>query len=395
MKRTISIAKGKGSIGHNSRNFKAENIDPERTQFNTCYVNEDIHRVYHKLFDTALENYNAKQKRNDRKIPDYYEKIRTSKQEKLFYEIVVQIGNFEDMSATDENGKIAEEILNKYMANFQQRNPTLFVFSAHLHMDEATPHLHIDFVPYTDGNKRGLDTKNTLKGAFEKLGFKGGTRGSTELTQWQDSEKEKLAEIMLEHGIEWEKKGSNKEHLSVLDYKKEKRAEEIIQLEEQIDNLEDNSKKLDTIIEQKTDNVKRIEAKLDNLMKQHKDIQTNIHAYYEETEWQLPEVTGLATAKSYKEKKAQPLVNSLKEVIKGLVVRLVNLNQKYNALLKEKNYWYDKANLVSNLHDTNALKAGNYMKLEKVLGKSKVDALIQEYQQKPVPLITKKRDYER
>ena len=395
MKRTISIAKGKGSIGHNSRNFKAENVDPERTQFNTCYVNEDIHQVYHKLFDTALEDYNAKQKRNDRKIPNYYEKIRTSKQEKLFYEIIVQVGNFEDMSATDEIGKIAEEILHKYMADFQQRNPTLFVFSAHLHMDEATPHLHIDFVPYTDGNKRGLGTKNTLKGALEKLGFKGGARGSTELTQWQDSEKEKLAEIMLEYDINWEKKGSNKEHLSVLDYKKEKRAEEIMQLEEQIDSLEDNSKKLDTIIEQKTDIAKRIEAKLDNLMKQHKDIQTNIHAYYEETEWQLPEVTGFATAKSYKEKKAQPLVNSLKEVIKGLVVRLVNLNQKYNTLLKEKNYWYDKANRVSKLHDTNALKAENYMKLEKVLGKSKVVALIQEYQQKPVPLITKKRDYER
>lgn len=395
LKRSISIAKGKGSIGHNSRDFKAENIDPTRIHLNTCFIKEDIKEVYHKLFDTALENYNAKQKRNDRKIPDYYEKIRTSKQEKLFYEIVVQVGNFEDMSATDEIGKIAEEILHKYMAHFQQRNPTLYVFSAHLHMDEATPHLHIDFIPYTDGNKRGLDTKNTLKGALEKLGFKGGTRGSTELTQWQDSEKEKLAEILLEHDIEWEKKSSNKEHLSVLDYKKEKRAEEIIQLEEQIDSLEDNSKKLDTIIEQKTDNAKRIEVKLDNLMKQHKDIQTNIHAYYEETEWQLPEVTGLATAKSYKEKKAQPLVNSLKEVIKGLVVRLVNLNQKYNALLKEKNYWYDKANRVSNLHGTNALKAENYMKLEKVLGKSKVDALIQEYQQKPVPLITKKRDYER
>ncbi|KAF5076785.1 Plasmid recombination enzyme [anaerobic digester metagenome] len=234
MKRTISIAKGKGSIGHNSREFKTENVDPKRTQFNTCYINEDIHQVYHKLFDTALEKYNAKQKRNDRKIPDYYEKIRTSKQEKISYEIVVQIGNFRDMSATDENGKIAEEILHKYIANFQKRNPTLYVFSAHLHMDEATPHLHIDYVPYTNGNKRGLETKNTLKGALDKLGFKGGTRGNTELNQWQDSEKEKLAEIMLEHDIVWEKKSSNKEHLAVLDYKKEMRFKEVAELEHEI-----------------------------------------------------------------------------------------------------------------------------------------------------------------
>lgn len=171
LKRTLSIAKGKGVLGHNSREFTAENIDTERTKFNTCYIHEDIKKVYHQLFDVALEEYNNKQKRNDRKISDYYEKVHTSKQEKLFNEIIVQVDNYEDMSAIDENGKIAEEILQKYMADFQKRNPTLYVFSAHLHLDEATPHLHIDFVPYTSGNTRGLETKNTLKGALEKLGF--------------------------------------------------------------------------------------------------------------------------------------------------------------------------------------------------------------------------------
>ncbi len=238
LKRTISIAKGKGSIGHNSRDFKAENVDATRSHLNTCFVNEDINSAYRKLFDAALENYNAKQKRNDRKIPDYYEKIRTSKQEKLFYEIIVQVGNFEDMSATDENGKLSEEILHRYMADFQKRNPTLYVFSAHLHMDEATPHLHIDFVPYTTGNTRGLETKTTLKGALEKLGFTGGTRSDTELNQWQNAEKEKLAEIMLGHGIEWEKKDTHKEHLTVLDFKKEKRTEEVAKLESKLEELQ-------------------------------------------------------------------------------------------------------------------------------------------------------------
>ena len=148
LKRTLSIAKGKGVLGHNSREFTAENIDTERTKFNTCYIHEDIKKVYHKLFDVALEKYNNKQKRNDRKIPDYYEKIRTSKQEKVFYEIIAQVGNLEDMSCTSEYGKLAEQILDEYMKGFIERNPTLYVFSAHLHMDEATPHLHIDFVPW-------------------------------------------------------------------------------------------------------------------------------------------------------------------------------------------------------------------------------------------------------
>ena len=235
LKRTLSIAKGKGVLGHNSREFTAENIDTERTKFNTCYIHEDIKKVYHKLFDVALEKYNNKQKRNDRKIPEYYEKIRTSKQEKVFYEIIAQVGNLEDMSCTSEYGKLAEQILDEYMKGFIERNPTLYVFSAHLHMDEATPHLHIDFVPYTSGNTRGLETKNTLKGALEKLGFTGGTRSDTELAQWQNAEKERLAEIMLQYGIEWDKKGTHKEHLPVLDFKKEMRTQEVLQLEEKVE----------------------------------------------------------------------------------------------------------------------------------------------------------------
>ena len=235
LKRTLSIAKGKGVLGHNSREFTAENIDTERTKFNTCYIHEDIKKVYHKLFDVALEKYNNKQKRNDRKIPDYYEKIRTSKQEKVFYEIIAQVGNLEDMSCTSEYGKLAEQILDEYMKGFIERNPTLYVFSAHLHMDEETPHLHIDFVPYTSGNTRGLETKNTLKGALEKLGFTGGTRSDTELAQWQNAEKERLAEIMLQYGIEWDKKGTHKEHLPVLDFKKEMRTQEVLQLEEKVE----------------------------------------------------------------------------------------------------------------------------------------------------------------
>ena len=235
LKRTLSIAKGKGVLGHNSREFTAKNIDTERTYFHTCYIHENNKKVYHKLFDVALEKYNNKQKRNDRKIPDYYEKIRTSKQEKVFYEIIAQVGNLEDMSCTSEYGKLTEQILDEYMKGFIERNPTLYVFSAHLHMDEATPHLHIDFVPYTSGNTRGLETKNTLKGALEKLGFTGGTRSDTELAQWQNAEKERLAEIMLQYGIEWDKKGTHKEHLPVLDFKKEMRTQEVLQLEEKVE----------------------------------------------------------------------------------------------------------------------------------------------------------------
>ena len=175
---------GKGSVSHNSRKFKAENIDGERTSQNITYCDLPIKKVYHHLFDEARQRHNAKQSRDDRCIDDYYEKIRAGKQEKLFHEIILQIGNKENMSSLSENGQLAAKMLDEYMQAFQNRNPNLLVFSAHLHMDEATPHLHIDFVPYITGSKRGLDTRVSLKQALAALGFTGGTRGDTEWSQW-------------------------------------------------------------------------------------------------------------------------------------------------------------------------------------------------------------------
>ena len=93
MQRTISAMVGKGSVNHNSRKFKAENVDADRSHLNIDYCNESIKKVYHELFDEVLERYNAKQTRTDRKIANYYEKIRSSKQEKPFHELILQIGD--------------------------------------------------------------------------------------------------------------------------------------------------------------------------------------------------------------------------------------------------------------------------------------------------------------
>lgn len=152
MERTISAMIGKGSVNHNTRAFTAKNVDKNRSADNVEFCQEDIKQVYHKLFDEARERYNAKQKRKDRMIDNYYEKIRRGKQEKLFHEVIFQIGNKDDMNAKNEDGLLAKRILTEFMDEFQARNPNLYVFSAHLHMDEETPHLHIDFVPYITGS---------------------------------------------------------------------------------------------------------------------------------------------------------------------------------------------------------------------------------------------------
>ena len=318
MKRTISAMRGPGSLNHNRRSFTAENVDPERSSLNVVYRDEPIQKVYHELFDEAVNRYNAKQKRKDRCINDYYEHLRTGKQEKLFHELIVQIGNKDDMGVLTENGSLAKELLDEYMQGFQERNPTLRVFGAFLHMDEATPHLHIDFVPFTTGSKRGLDTRVSLKQALAAQGFKGGTRGDTEWSQWVRSEKEQLAAVMERHGIEWEDKGTHDKHLSVMDYKKEQRAKEIAELE--------------AVKAKKQGQVERQEQRLKELAPAVRNMEQLAAQFSDDPERILPEPGPLESAKSYREKKAKPLLAQIVKVLRSLYRAYVELKRKYERL---------------------------------------------------------------
>lgn len=237
MERTISFMNGEGSLGHNTRAFIASNVDANRTKDNITLVNEDLKQVYHKLFDDSLKKYNAKQKRKDRQIKNYYDKISRSKQEKLFYEVIVQIGNRDDTGVGSAASDIAVKVLTDYVELFIRRNPQLYVFGAYIHMDEETPHVHIDFVPFSTDNKRGLETKNSLKGALASRGFESEGKANTEWQQWSEAEKEDIAVIMEKYGIEWKKLDTHKPHLSVLDYKKQERSREVKELEQELEDI--------------------------------------------------------------------------------------------------------------------------------------------------------------
>ena len=239
MERTISMMVGKGSLNHNNRTFTAKNVDAERSKCNQVYVKESIKKVYHVLFDEALEVYNSKQTRADRRIDNYYEKIRTSKQEKLFHELIVQIGNRDDTNCGMVESVYAQLALEEYMMGFQERNPNLRVFNAVMHLDEETPHLHIDYVPFSTGNKRGLSTKVSLKGALKAQGFVGTGRFDTEWKRWVEREKQCLAEIMERYQMEWLQKETHEKHLSVYDYEKKMRKAEVEELEQEISNQRD------------------------------------------------------------------------------------------------------------------------------------------------------------
>jgi len=294
IKRTISGQIDKGDVNHNNRKFIAENVDRTRVKDNITIVKDDIKQVYHELFDDALKDFNARQTRKDRIIHDYREHIRHGRQEKEFYEVIFQVGNMEDTPVGSDAAKTATEILQEFTEGFIKRNPHLRVFNAVIHLDEATPHVHIDFVPFATGQKRGLSTRNTLSKALEQQGFKGEGKLETNTKKWIESEKAALAEVMLTRGIEWEQLGTHNEHLSVLDYKKQERQKELAA-------IEDKTKCAEYVLHQREQIITDAEAVIERLDGQYQEkreavesITTDLAAKQSEIE----QVTEKLTAKT-------------------------------------------------------------------------------------------------
>lgn len=360
---SISIELGKGVLNHNNRKFIADNVDKNRTKDNIEYENISLENAYHHLFDEALKRYNDRQKRSDRKIKNYLEHIQKGKQEKPFYEIIVQVGNKNDMGVNTHNKDLSKTILDEYMKEFQKRNPNLYVFNAHLHMDEATPHLHIDFIPFTTNSKRGLDTRVSMKQALSSQGFKGGTREETEWSQWVNSEKQELSKVMLEHNVEWEYQGNDKEHLSVLDYKKQERTKEVAELERQCSVLKDN------IV-----NLADCKEKIEDVFSEQQ---------FDEA-YALPEPNKFENAKSYKNR-IEPIFSKLKEFAKRCLIKYFNYKNQYreasskvqnlqmeNHELKQLNTKY----LKENLQLRKELK--DLKKIKRFLGKEKLADILSQ-----------------
>lgn len=516
MERTISGMVGKGSVNHNTRAFTAKNVDSDRSGANVHFCNEDIKQVYHKLFDEALERYNAKQKRKDRVIDDYYEKIRQGKQEKLFHEVIFQIGNKDDMNAKSEEGLLAKKILTEFMDEFQARNPNLYVFYAHLHMDEETPHLHIDFVPYITGSKRGLDTRVSLKSALAAEGFTGGTKGATEWNQWIAAEKRELAMVMERYGAKWLQKGTHEKHLPVLDFEKKERAKEVAEidsqkqektsevaklnqavsdmkqelmtttmkqvkaeeavekareervvvhrnneklnasnkqlraentsleikkvelrtdnrhleqqqwqlrtdnselemkqsvlqsenqrLEQEQNKLQEDNEKLEQkqtalqsdnqALKQMQDRLQKDNAQLEiqqeklkssinQMVQSEKLLQRDVRKYDEEPEWQLPEPGAFASAKSFRDKVALPLVNKLKELVKSLTIQCVRLKEevlqlrdKVKHLTSDVEFYKGKIRDMSKKTELLQEKADDLERVKRYAGAEQINTII-------------------
>ena len=237
--RTISFPKGDGSLAHNNREFIANNVCPERTGWNKTYIRESIADAYEKCFGEAVREYNAGQKCNDRKISNYIKKIENSDNgENVFYENIVQLGTKYDTPVVDEDGNLTEaakeavDLLDEYARTFQERNPNLHLFNCVLHLDEATPHLHIDYIPVADGYKKGMKTRNSISKALQQMGFeKGKGRYDNEVIDWEARERDYLIDLCRERGIEVEIKGDKRDNLTLPEYKAVMRKVECLEAE--------------------------------------------------------------------------------------------------------------------------------------------------------------------
>ncbi len=292
MAKTISHCQGKGSLTHNRRTFSAANVDVSRTKDNVTFVDQPIDQAYNEIFGAAIERYNAKQKRADRKIKtNYFEHafsrkspppyvVTSADKRKSFYEDVVQIGTMDDTGVGSPDGQIAAECLTEYAIGFATRNPNFHVFFSALHLDERTPHLHIDYIPIGH-YKQGVDTQNGLAQALKEMGY--GT-GKDAINRWRLAERVVLEEICKAHGIEISAPEKSRGSLTVGQYKeyaelKEKTEEqrrEVKQLdneigsknlilewrEQAIENAENELEQLGTELQEKREGVKQLDTAL-------------------------------------------------------------------------------------------------------------------------------------
>lgn len=224
MSMSVSFIKSsnKTNVKHNNREFtekqkqKNPHIDYLKSGENKFLVHKDLKELYEQEFSEVLQKYNDKQKRNDRKIENYYEHIKDSKKTALQQEMIIQVGDKDDFNSP-ENFKIANEVLEEWFFDFEKRNPNLKVYNAIIHNDEASPHLHLNFVPVAGDYKRGLEKQVSFDRAIIQQDKT--LNKQRPFNDWREKEVDLVADLLQKRGIERKLVGTN-EYKDVNEYKK-------------------------------------------------------------------------------------------------------------------------------------------------------------------------------
>lgn len=277
-KATLHIGK-KYSLRHNTRDFDHEkwnkdgHINESRSCLNEVLVNKNLRDFFEETFSKAIDDFNEKNKSKhaDRctTVSKYF-----SEQKGKAQETILQVGDHETYTAiveqfgqqkADDFYKMA---LKSAFEKWQKDNPSLRVFGAYIHMDEQTPHLHLDFLPVAE-TTRGLTTKVSLEGALKRIGFARSKEDKYDKTPykcwladrrkgyedfWQETADELLGKDVIKvlpseptaapHRETWEHREVQKGLAKVTDYITGKGAKKVAAAEEIIANAKQINKAL-------------------------------------------------------------------------------------------------------------------------------------------------------
>lgn len=341
------------NVRHNNREFIAGNVKKEKTHENITYVRQNVEDAYKDLFQKALNDYNEKQKQPCRRISDYYKHISDSNREESFYEIVVQFGDNKTASCESDNGKVVTQMLDEYIRTFNQRNPNLHIFNAVLHMDEATPHLHINFIPYyTKGRVNGLQQGVSMKAALDEQGFTAKNYKQNRLVAWELNERQCMEQILNKHGYERDNKNAKYSHMSVPEFKLEKDREKIVAAMTKLSTVSPEEKTEDNIREMKL-RMRSLEQKNSELIKQrispYKSFFYAIHDKQSYVQQKLDTLSipyretenGFEAQECYVdkirqiEKEYKPVRNSNREKLRNDIDRLLMQSDSFDDLIKK------------------------------------------------------------
>lgn len=256
------------NIRHNNREltekeFRSDahkHIQREKSKYNIQIFKRDIKDVYHDLFDDALNAYNTKQKRKDRKIDDYYKHVQKSKNLDLQREFIVAVGNKADWEKLSfEEKQEVGEVLGRYVIDFNERHSNMTIYNAIVHLDEAgAPHAHFNVVPTASGYKNGLTVQPSFRKALEQEGF--GPSGREQFKAFRDAEIHRLHEFVHEIGIDRKAGQTNdikdmREYKDAMEYIENRKSNQIVKMQREEEAHEEKMRELNERLKQQEEKI--------------------------------------------------------------------------------------------------------------------------------------------
>ena len=377
---------------------KEAHIDPNGKHEVWLNCNLTEKEAYHKLFDSAVAEYNSRQKRNDRKISDYYEKIKSDKQKHTAYEMIVSVGNMEERIPEE----LSYEILAEFVEGWKEKNPNMYMFGCYYHADEqGVPHVHIDYIPVGTNYTRGMKMQVSSSKALEEMGFVTDTFKGTAQVKWIHSENERLETICNNHGVEVYHPQTGKEHLEKDLYILEKQAEnlraEISDIEEEkqniirksvmsVDKLESEKSALEDEITELVHDKTIAQAELDETATLVKTIRGDFENEIPKVSSILPQPEKKETAADYRKRIIPIISNAIKSIVdkaRSWHRTIIALTKENTRLAEENKTVAEKDEKIKTLEKENSsMRTSLTDIIEMRGGKDKLDAELYEYRER-------------